>query len=84
MSESAPRETASLSSVKPAEWRGQDLPVLHSQESAEAVTEFFASLHPFFSRLIIYNSSVIYFDKKVPYPQIVGILNHPVKDPLDK
>ena len=32
----------------------------------------------------VLNSSVIYFDKKVPYPQIVGILNHPVKDPLDK
>ena len=38
----------------------------------------------FSNHVYFINSSVIYFDKKVPYPQIVGILNHPVKDPLDK
>ncbi len=54
MPESELKEATSSSNAKSDEPRGQNLPVFSRQEPAEAVTEFFASLHPFFSRLIIY------------------------------
>lgn len=54
MPESELKEATSSSNAKSDEPRGRNLPVFSRQEPAEAVTEFFASLHPFFSRLIIY------------------------------
>ncbi len=48
------KEATSSSNAKSDGLKRRDLPVFPKQEPSETVTEFFASLHPFFSRLIIY------------------------------